>query len=145
MRQELGLSYLKNTRDVPWNDAAFEVENGLVLSASCVLDDWIKHGPALVAMHPVRKVALTDRKACGPWSHSTIQDEYPAHGSYWIFLDFDFAGHPHHWFPRWKEFSNAGMGVRWRNGFYYASPEEAARAVSWACLNWAVNTAKGTQ
>ena len=51
--------------DTPSQRAVLVAHRGFVCEVRCSLDQWLQHGPAVVAAHPVERVEVTDREPSG--------------------------------------------------------------------------------
>lgn len=123
--------------DVPGS----HVSRGFVQGVYCSLKLWWEHGPALVALHPVERVTLSDRAPARArdyrpepeekWGWTWAPDKAPK-SKY-----FDFYPHC---LPEsiWRQVilaSPFGMSE-------YNSPEQAMDALSAGCLAWARDEAE---
>lgn len=119
--------------------SGYVVRRGWIAEVSCALGDWLKHGAALVAEHPVERVEVTDRSP-NAW---TVLPEDPSVGVYWWNDD-------HRWTPRSAYCHLPGRIARRLTGTreqgsaisYYAATLKAAAVaaladLNLACLAWA--------
>ncbi len=99
---------------------------GFIEVVSCVMNDWIEHGPKLVRDHPIKFVKITDKRT---WN---------VNGEFIWFDDGDTTdsedGLPEFLYDLLEGYASKDDNY---GGKDYRTEEEASSAFSTACLKWA--------